>query len=226
MKVKQHQGIWLPDNDTHFAGHLDAGPKIDGAGTYQHAKLEMALKLFNKRVCAVDIGAHVGLWSRTLAREFETVIAFEPVPEHQECFKRNLHNPDRKSRVVLHPFALGAEHRDIYIDTVPDNSGNARVAENGSIANSVKVKMHRLDDYFFDNHGINFLKIDVEGWELDVLKGGKETIMRYKPVMVVEQKKGHGQRYGISDRAAVDLLLTWGFKEAWCRNGDYCMIWR
>ena len=223
--MKQHQGIWLPDADTHFAGHLDKGPKIDGAGTYQHAKLEMALKLCKNRVCAIDIGAHVGLWSRTLAREFETVIAFEPVPEHQECFKRNLNNPTRKSRVVLHPFALGVEHREIFIDTIPDNSGNARVSQIGSIAQSVKVKMHRLDDYIFAAHGVNFIKIDVEGWELDVIKGGKDTILRYKPVMVVEQKPGHGQRYGVSDRAAVDLLLTWGAREAWVKNGDHCLVW-
>lgn len=223
--MKQHQGIWLPDNDTHFAGHLDAGPKIAGAGTYQHAKLEMAMKHVRNKKTAVDIGAHVGLWSRTLARMFDTVLAFEPVPEHQECFKRNLHDPSRASRVVLHPFALGAEDKEVFIDIVPENSGNAQVKPHGSVASSIKVKMHRLDDYVFDGHTIGFMKIDVEGFELDVIKGGKATILKHKPVMVVEQKKGHGARYGISDRAAVDLLLTWGAREAWCKNGDHCLVW-
>jgi FkbM family methyltransferase len=222
-KVKQHRGIWLPDSDTHFAGHLDAGPKIDGVGTYQHNKFEMAMKhVRNKRTC-LDIGAHVGLWSRSLAREFQTVVAFEPVPEHIECFRRNLAGvTDRVTKkVYIYEYALGSADCKLHIGVTPENSGNAHILTGGA---GIEVRVKRLDDHVF--HDIDFIKIDVEGFELDVIKGGAATIKAHKPVMVVEQKKGHGQRYGVSDRAAVDQLLTWGYREVWCRNGDHCLVWK
>lgn len=220
----QHKGVWLPDGDTHFVDHLDKGPVIDGVGTYQLSKLEAAVDAYcTKTRVAIDIGAHVGLWSRILAIKFQTILAFEPVPAHTECFIKNL---VRKGtcRVHLFPVALGNEDGVRHILTTADNSGNAHLNPNGS--GGIQVKMRRLDDYVLDHHqGIDFIKVDVEGAELDVVKGAKETIRRYKPVMVVEQKKGHGQRYGVPDTAAVDLLKTWGAQVMWMKNGDYCLKW-
>src|SRR5688572_32728595 len=89
-EMKKIKGIWLPDGDTHFAAHLEAGPEHDGAGTYQFAKIDMAMKMVptERRGMALDIGGHVGLWSRVLASCFRGVIAFEPVPHLAECFRR------------------------------------------------------------------------------------------------------------------------------------------
>ena len=57
----------------------------------------------NKRV-AVDVGAHIGLWSRYLARHFVNVLSFEPVLENAACFKKNLENV---SNVWLGEVAVG-----------------------------------------------------------------------------------------------------------------------
>lgn len=48
----------------------------------------------------------------------------------------------------------------------------------------------RLDDFQFDGD-IRLIKIDVEGWELEVIKGGKETIRKYKPYVFMEIFEGH-----------------------------------
>jgi len=226
-----HRGIWLPDGDTHFTAHLDRGPMIEGAGTYQYNKFEAALALcpMDRRRTALDIGAHIWLWSRVMALHFATILAYEPVPEHIECFIRNLviaPNNHPNARVSLFPVALGSEDGDVLITRTLDNSGNAHVTVNGHNTNVVRVKMRRLDDYVLDHHvGIDFIKIDVEGAELGVIKGAKKYILQHKPVMLVEQKFGHGQRYGYSDTAAVDLLQTWGATVKWIKNGDYCLAW-
>jgi FkbM family methyltransferase len=151
------------------------------------------------------------------------VCAFEPVPEHIDCFRRNLAGvTDRQTkRVYLYDYALGYVEGKLHIGTTPDNSGNAHILTHG---HGIEIKVKRLDDHVFQD--VDFIKIDVEGFELDVIKGGKTTILAHKPVMVVEQKPGHGQRYGVSDRAAVDQLLAWGYREAWCRNGDHCLVWK
>ena len=221
----EHKGIWLPDGDTHFIDHLDKGPMVADAGTYQFSKLEAAIAHCEHRRTALDIGAHVGMWSRVLALTFETILAYEPVPEHRDCFVKNLTRPGN-CRVHLFPVALGNEDKTIHILTTADNSGNAHINPNGVAVNGIKVHQRRLDDYVLNHHhGIDFIKIDVEGWELEVIKGAKETIRRHKPVMVVEQKKGHGQRYGVPDTAAVDLLKVWGAQVVWMKNGDYCLKW-
>lgn len=224
--MKQHRGIWLPDNDTHFAEHLDAGPEYQGAGTYQFKKIEMALARVEQWRGAVDVGAHVGLWSRVLADKFETLWAFEPVPEHQACFVKNLteYKAGKNPRIVLHPVALGSAAGHTFIDPVPNNSGNACVTDHH--LKGIKVQLRTLDSFrLFEKH-VDFIKIDVEGYELEVIKGGEETIRKCRPVMVIEQKPGHAQRYGFGERAAVNVVLAWGAELLWHRAGDYCLGWK
>lgn len=219
--MKQHKEIWLPDDDTHFTAHLDKGPLYMGAGTYQMKKIEMALAQVTDWQGAVDIGAHVGLWSRVLADKFYYLWAFEPVPNLRECYARNL-TSRQNTRVVLHPVALGSAAGHVYIDPIPANSGNACVTDDTT---KIKVLMQTLDHFRLYERGVSFIKIDVEGYELEVVKGGEKTIKACRPVMVIEQKKGHGQRYGFGETAAVDLVLTWGAKLLWHRAGDYCLGW-
>lgn len=215
--MKSVCGIYLPDGDTHFAAHLENGPRFNGRGTYQFAKIERALQIVSGRRLALDIGAHVGLWSRVLAGNFDRVIAFEPVPEHIICFSHNLADCPN---VTLHQSALGVEEGVLHLDPVADNSGNAHVSETGSVAAQVAT----LDNFAFT--GVDLIKIDAEGFEDFIVRGGEETIRRERPAMVVEQKPGHAERYGLTQTAAVETLQSWGAEIAWVMAGDYGLIWR
>src|SRR5688572_22008568 len=95
MNTQVVNGIHLPAWDTHFAEHLKKAPLVDGMGTYQYPKIEAALDVISQRGPggrghAVDVGAHVGLWSRILATHFDAVTAFEPIPEFCDCFLLNV----------------------------------------------------------------------------------------------------------------------------------------
>jgi FkbM family methyltransferase len=221
--MKLVEGIWLPDGDTHFQAHLEQGPRFAEAGSYQMRKIEAALDSVHpkRRKLAVDVGGHVGLWSRVLAASFERVVAFEPMPHLATCFRRNL---EACENVDLRECAV-TDVAGTSIDLVRDdaNSGNCRVALPGEFSMH-QVAAVRLDDCELD--GVSFIKIDVEGWELAVVRGGEGLIKEFKPVMVVEQKKGHGVRYGLpTDDAAVRLLQSWGAKVQWIKAGDYCLSW-
>jgi hypothetical protein len=93
--MKQVEGIWLPDEDTHFQTMFPQFPKVGGRATYQYDKLQSCLDLCQSRRVAVDVGAHVGLWSMILCDHFATVVAFEPV--FAKHFRRNL---EEKPNVV------------------------------------------------------------------------------------------------------------------------------
>ena len=56
----QCRGIWLPDGEEHLIPHIDKGPLVDGKGTYQLHKLDMALEHVRQFRRAVDCGGHVG----------------------------------------------------------------------------------------------------------------------------------------------------------------------
>lgn len=83
-------GAWVPAWDTHFIEHLAACRVLDGFPDYQGSKRERSLQFVRRRQCAIDVGAHVGLWSRPLARVFDRVIAFEPNAERAACWRKNM----------------------------------------------------------------------------------------------------------------------------------------
>jgi FkbM family methyltransferase len=212
--MKQVCGIWLPEEDAHFAVMMDRVPPQDylgrKVGVYQRDKLEMALSFTPKRRLAVDVGAHVGFWSMWLALEFDQVVAFEPCPEHAECFTRNT------SGVKLHRQALGAAVCETGIARDPENSGKAHVSRNGKPA-----EMTTLDSFGFET--LDLLKIDVEGFESAVLMGGVETITRCRPVVVVEDN-GQGARYDLP--SPVKLLEGMGAVVLRCMRSDFILGWR
>jgi FkbM family methyltransferase len=212
--MKQVCGIWLPDEDEHFAEMMARVPPQDyrgqEVGLYQHDKLEMALSFTRGRDVAVDVGAHVGFWSMWLALEFREVVAFEPCHEHAECFTRNT------SGVTLHRQALGAAICETGIARDPENSGKAHVSRSGRPAD-----MTTLDSFGLET--LDLLKIDVEGFESAVLMGGVQTIARCRPVVVVEDN-GQGARYDLP--SPVKMLEGMGAVVLRCMRSDFILGWR
>lgn len=218
--MKQVEGFWLPDNEEHLVPFLKQGPRYQNGPTYQYHKLSRALKLVpgSRRNQAVDVGAHCGLWSRVLAYEFKRLDAFEPVKAHLECFVLNV--PPNKAKVTLHPFALGDHSGSISLHTGPSSSGDTYVQEGGEH----QAEMHTLDSCSLE--ALDFLKIDCEGYEYFVLKGSEQTVRKFKPVIIVEQKPNKGSgNFKLPDTAAVQLLQDWGAKLRFEYAGDYCLSW-
>ena len=219
---KQVRGIWLPEAEDHLVPHLERGPEFAGAATYQFQKFQAAFPYIKNFRHAVDVGAHVGLWSRVLARCFARLTAFEPIEQHRACFNKNVHR-EQGCEIDLHPFALtGAEEEILRFAIAPDNSGGTHV-ETKDDGVGVQVVARSLDG--FDLPPIDFLKIDCEGYEYFVLQGGEETVRRDRPCIVVEQKPGKGSMYGLDDREAVKLVQSWGAELKFEIAGDFCLAW-
>lgn len=217
--MKQIKGVWLPESDTHHLPFLMRGPVVDGRGTYQHRKYAEALKHFKGRRVALDIGGHVGFWSMLMVRDFATVETFEPLPQHIECFQRNLEGRDN---VRLHMCALGDTASLVPMVWDADATGSSHIATRGEAAtNEVPVKT--LDSFGFAT--VDFIKIDVEGFENAVLRGAEATIRRTRPAIVIEQKKGYVGRYGQAQYQGRDLLKSWGMREIWNIGDDILMVY-
>lgn len=218
--MKQIRGMWFPDDDTHFQQHLEREELIANRGCYQLKKLRAAVDQVpeSSRGLAVDVGAHVGLWTHVLASMFDHVVAFEPHPVLFECWLRNCLNIDN---VTGYNYALSSGEQDIAINYVEGNTGNAHIVD-PSVRGSHLIRTFALDNFPLGRK-IDLLKIDTEGWELYVVKGAIKTILKDKPVIVLEQKPGNAERYFLSRTAALDYLVGFGAKIIWEKSGDYCV---
>jgi FkbM family methyltransferase len=189
----------LPDNDVHFVAALNAAVAAGHPPDYQPAHRAAALKHVRRFGVALDVGAHIGFWSRDLSQRFNVVHAFEPSSRYRPLLALNA--PD----VIVHPYALGTENREGSLAFPPGNSGAAFIAVN--IEGEEPIEIRRLDDHRFPD--VDYIKLDCEGYELPVLSGGKETILRHRPLISIEQKIGSAGRFdnGRPQYAARDFLI-------------------
>ncbi len=228
----EYKGIYLPEGETHLiewmetvAARPDAAkfhPIIGGKPTYQAHKYMAALKYCRQRRVAVDVGAHAGLWSRIMALDFQQLVAFEPVAEHVKCWHKNL---ETAHNARLYRVACGEKRQIVSMHTrTPGSSGDTSVARSEDEPNAAeRVSMVLLDDYGLKN--VDFLKIDNEGYELYGLRGAEATLLRCRPVVIVEQKPGMAQRFGLPERGAVEYLQSLGAKLREGIQGDYVLSW-
>ena len=205
----------LPDGEAHLQAWMQSvNRRVDGRLTYQYGKYEEALKHCKNFGTAIDVGAHVGLWSYYMARDFKAVKSFEPMPEHQACWKENCKD---RGNAELFAYALGADTGSVSLSSGANSSGDTSVSGVGDIP------MRKLDFFRFED--VDLIKIDCEGYEMNVLQGARLTLELHKPVVIVEQKPTHAQKYGFKETEAVDYLRSLGAKLKATISGDYILAW-
>lgn len=212
--MKQSHGYWFPNDETHFPKMLDKSLKNTGITRYQWAAREFAISQCDKRRICLDIGANVGLWSCELVNSFKHVIAFEPVQEFIECFKKNV----CKDNFTIHPVALGNNESYINMIIDPFNSGHSHINTDNIGKGSIPLK--KLDNFNFNK--IDLIKIDVEGYEEEILYGAEQTIKHNIPVMVVEQRD-HEYKKSLLSLPSIKILESWGYKIVGKFNKDYVL---
>ena len=124
----------------------------------------------------LDVGAGAGKYSLLMAKRNVTVFAWEPNPLNRVVFKKNLELNGLTDKVTLHEEALGSSES---AKKMSFKALASRIGDEGGL-----VSMKRLDSYEFAR--VDLIKIDVEGYEYEVLKGAAETIKTHKPALIVE----------------------------------------
>lgn len=208
-------GIYVPAEERHLQRFLlDEATHIDGKGTYQLHKLRAALAYVQNHRAAIDIGAHVGLWSMQLVKHFGTVHAFEPLPSRWDCWEMNLQG---HASAVLYGVAAGERAGSVGMQVGRESTGDSFIDGEGD------YPVLPIDS--FDLQDIDFIKADCEGYELAALRGAEATIRRCRPVIIVEQKPGRAQRYGYEETEAVTWLLEMGMQLRASISGDFILSW-
>ena len=158
-------------------------------------KLEPELGILPKLIpgcrVAVDIGANRGLYTYFLSGFCMKVVSFEPQPW---CFAKIA--AYAKPKITAHNVGLSSAPGSLDLYIPRDNHGAAldglasfRHTTNSDI---LEVPVKRLDDYTLAE--VDFIKIDVEGHEYEVLEGARETILQNRPVLLIEIEQRHLNR--------------------------------
>ena len=215
-KMKKVRNWWFPNSEEHLTKAVDTPNWLNRGFDYQTQQRDYSLHLATKYISrsrrAIDIGAHVGLWSVDLCNYFSKVECFEPVEIFRDCLSNNL--KDNKIPVdiyAIHPYALGSEQGTVKMLIDKNNTGNSRISvdkhEKTSGGHFEMVERKTLDSFKFQ--GVDYIKIDCEGHELPIVHGAQRTIQINRPIIVVENKPG---KIGYSHFVTLKhLLYQWGY---------------
>jgi FkbM family methyltransferase len=215
--MKKVGSWWFPKSEQHMRQFIQADD------TYQQRQRNKALSYVKNFDVAIDIGGHVGLWSRDFAKKFKTLHAFEPMNEMLECFRKNVIEwPETTADVHLYPVALGAHDGRVAMAYENDNTGHSHV----ELHVDGDYVMTTLDSFNFPV--VDYIKIDAEGFEEYILKGAVETLQRCKPVVTIEKKR-HTFYLDEADyggyEGASDFLLTQNMRLLGVEGADFNYGW-
>ena len=150
--------------------------------------LEVALEHVTQWDSAIDAGAYVGVWSSYMADHFKEVWAFEPVALNAAMFRFNMRYMRAPAAVNLVEAAI-SDHNGTVLMGVNDKTA----AHYGRAVNMKKTTPggFPVPCCNIDTLGLNpgLIKLDLEGHDLEGLKGARSTITRSRPVICVEVKE-------------------------------------
>jgi len=191
---------------------LDARSRTEASalwlGEYEADEIAFLSTCLEPDSVVLDIGANVGLMTTPLARRLHLlggrgrVIAFEPVPVNAERLRRNVAINHLDGRVDVVELALGeTEGRAVMVKEGPaGSSDNALVAltadsEAGGVSAELATADSVLDEFALER--VDLVKIDVEGYEVPVLRGARRLLAQHRPIVygefhnVLMPKRGH-----------------------------------
>jgi len=163
----------------------------------------------------VDIGANIGmisLYAAYLVTENGSVDCFEPNPDCILAIQNHLTINNIK-HVCIHPVGLSDKKETLHLHLSSDHTGTATLATIPDPVKSFEVPVLIGDDILLsDSKPIKLIKIDVEGFELNVLKGIKKTLGMFRPMLILEFIEDHFQRAGTSSEEIKEFLTEIGYK--------------
>lgn len=170
--------------------------RILAESALQNDELRVLRQLCDPTKISLDIGADIGAFTVAMLDNSSAVIAFEPrpaqakelaamfgcvgVPVQVEAVALSEQTGESALRVLVSDPGRSTIE---YANTLTDGDGSA--------VETIDVPCRRLDDFALDNVG--FVKIDVEGHELSVLRGARTTIERNRPAFLIEAEERHRQ---------------------------------
>jgi FkbM family methyltransferase len=171
----------------------------------------------DKSVNIVDIGAQTGLY--TLYAKYlpkSQFYVFEPFPRSYKVLRDNI-TLNRIPNVWIRNIGISNHAGETILNTSKSHKGLHTLGNNiirFNDAAPITIHVDTLDNIFYDNNiPVDFIKIDTEGWEYFILKGGEKTIQKYKPMIQLEWNNDNMKQCNVSMTEFSAYIDTIGYKK-------------
>jgi len=151
----------------------------------------------------IDVGSHIGIWSNDLVKHFDWVYAFDIIQELRDCYVQNI----QAKNYTLFDCGLGSESKTVQVNYVAEHSKNTQVDSRGNYTAQIRTL-----DSFNLNH-IDYIKMDVEGYELEILKGAIALLQQQSPIIHMEMKTGGLTKFNLNKQMMRDWLSQYGYQQ-------------
>lgn len=192
-------------------------------------EINLVKKFIKSGTDSIDVGVYRGVYSYEMSKYSEKVHSFEPNPIIFKYINKNLKKFIKN--IHLYNFALSNQNKTMNLKIPIRNSnsnkeifeeyyemGKATIHNENNFENyeNFEIQTKTIDELSFDNK-ISFIKIDVEGHELEVIEGAKNTIKRDKPVLLVEIEKQYTKK---EVAESINFINSLGYKSYFFNKKD------
>ncbi len=193
VKDQSYSGITWFDKESlaiYFSNKEYIERRVWMMGEYETEVLKAFEISVKKNAIVLDIGANIGINAMRLSKlvgDNGKVYAFEPIPFNQQRFKKNI-QLNKITNITLMEFALG-QHNEQVIISIDDKEENmGAISLRNPTEHGIAIEVRNGDEWVLQNNieKIDFMKIDVEGFEWNVINGFSESIKKYHPTILLE----------------------------------------
>ncbi|MDH4471918.1 MAG: FkbM family methyltransferase [Fluviicola sp.] len=189
-------------------------------GTYEKGTIQLLGDFLKPGSTFMDVGANIGLMSVIASRlvgEKGRVLAVEANLKTVEILNQNA-ALNHCENVDVYPVALGSENgkATLYENWEVNRGGASLLSQDNS--EGTEVPLWKLDELFGDLT-IDLIKMDVEGFELEVLKGGINLLKATLPVLIIEVSEQREQEKGVTPKEIADFVKTIGNYQLFKQKG-------
>lgn len=198
----QHSKIWAWKGLAGATGNIYCG-------LHEFDDMAFLLHFLRKEDLFADIGANIGSYTILASAEIgATTVSVEPVPATFGILNQNIALNEMESLVECHNIGLGSKRSLIRFTSDQDSVNHVATDE---VEHTIEVEVHTLDAVLAGRVPI-LIKIDVEGYETEVISGAQETLNSEKLCAVILELNGAGARYGFNEQLLHEQLLSLGYK--------------
>ena len=198
--------------------------KVFFTGLYEPGVMDVLFSIIKPNSTVFDVGANIGFYSINLGRKLKEMsegsklYAFEPVKNNFQRLEYLIELNKLTDVIIPFNIALGNTQGEISLHLQGKGStGNAfwiKEDHERSDLPNCSSNITKLDTFVEENNieECDLIKVDIEGAELDFLKGGANFINKYRPIILSEFNPYHVQVFGYTFKEISDITSSWGYK--------------
>jgi len=211
-----HDGVWFTDaRGLHWSFDPGIWGSTLGAATgssHESAELDAVCRYLDNSSVVVDVGANIGAFALPVAKTTGArIIAVEPVSSTFALLNRNVQRNQASGSISTIRSAVGATIGEVVLTTDAQSANYVLAGQGVARINEERVPVTTLDELLRTELRIDLIKVDVEGLELDVMRGAAGTLRKHAPAVLLEIEARWTSRYGYAPVTLFTYMAEAGY---------------